>query len=476
MNKKKTEKIMKKIDIEKIFPFSLRRLFMVIQPSAANKVDLSEIGSGWASNSVNTTIFRYNSVFSKSNIQVCAWYNRDKRVVLAKRELRLDSDQRNKEASEWKTNVTPFTGNTNDAHNIISLIIDTEGYIHMSWDHHVNRIRYARSLEPFDIENFSDAIPKPLRERRLTYPEFYDDNNGGLFFLFRTGSSGAGNLVLNHYGHQDRSEKYEWQTLHENLISGRGRWTLMNLLHPFRRVMNAYWQAAVDDEGGLHISWVWRDSPDAATNHDICYACSPEGGNKWKRSDGTPYDLPITSESAEIIVKIPRKSSLINTGTMAIASKKRPLIATYWKAEGDRAPQYKLVYNDGREWKTSTIYERNLDFSLSGFGSLKIPISRPRVLVDDEDNVYYIYRDDEEGGKVSVRICKNIWSDDPNWEHLFLTETNVGKWEPTIDMNLWREKNILHIFLQNVDQPKHEEKAKPSSSPVYILEWNPKSL
>ena len=46
-------------------------------------------------------------------------------------------------------------------------------------------------------------------------------------------------------------------------------------------------QACVDTKGTIHISWVWRESPDVASNHDLCYAKSADGitwvnSKKWK--------------------------------------------------------------------------------------------------------------------------------------------------------------------------------------------------
>ena len=45
----------------------------------------------------------------------------------------------------WRMWRTQYTGNIKDAHNVISLGLDGDGYLHMSWDHHNHPLRYVRS-------------------------------------------------------------------------------------------------------------------------------------------------------------------------------------------------------------------------------------------------------------------------------------------------------------------------------------------
>jgi hypothetical protein len=69
-----------------------------------------------------------------------------------------------------------------------------------------------------------------------------------------------------------------------------------------------YWQACIDN--GHSYSWVWRESPDVASNHDMCYASSATevypGKNQLVKNK-----LPVTASSASRI-PIPQNSELIN--------------------------------------------------------------------------------------------------------------------------------------------------------------------
>src|SRR6187399_1580148 len=80
--------------------------------SLTAQILITEIAEGWANNQINTAIFRKNSVTSFNGMQYVAFYDPTSHVVIAKRILG---------SSSWDITVTPFTGNTADAHNSISL-------------------------------------------------------------------------------------------------------------------------------------------------------------------------------------------------------------------------------------------------------------------------------------------------------------------------------------------------------------------
>jgi len=71
-----------------------------------------------------------------------------------------------------------------------------------------------------------------------------------------------------------------------------------------------------DTQGAIHISWVWRETGDVATNHDIGYAKSTDRGRTWQKTNGDIYELPITAGNAEYAARIPQRSELINTTSM----------------------------------------------------------------------------------------------------------------------------------------------------------------
>lgn len=412
------------------------------------KVRLIPIAEGWAKNQINAVIFRKNAVTTFKENQYTAFYDGDSNVALAIRKLG---------STDWQIRKTQFTGNTADAHNSISLAVDGSGFLHLAWNNHNTPLSYTRSLKAGSLEMPDNSAMIGDGENKVTYPEFYTLPDGDLLFFYRAGASGSGNLVLNRYDVKTR----KWIRLQDNLIDGEN-------------TRNAYPQIAVDIKGAIHLSWVWRESPDVATNHDLCYARSSDGGKTWTRSSGEKYQLPITASTAEYVWRIPQNSELINQTSMAADSNGNPYIATYWRSANSAIPQYQLVYFDGRSWRWSQISNRTTAFNLSGAGTKRIPISRPLVAVDSvssKTKVFVIFRDIERGNRVSVAICADL--EKKTWQIKDLNQTDVGMWEPSFDQNLWNQNKELHLFVQKVGQGDGEGLEQIPPQMISILEWKP---
>jgi hypothetical protein len=411
----------------------------------ADSVKLLPIGPAWAQDSVNVTVFRNDPITTSGDEQFAAYYNADGHVVIARRKL---TD------TTWTTTVTHLTGNIKDAHNDISIIADGEGYLHLSWDHHGNPLRYARSKTPRSTD-FETMPMTGQTETNVTYPQFFQMPSGNLIFMYRDGASGRGNLVINSY---DTPTKI-WKQLYANLISGEGH-------------RNAYWQACVDAKGVIHVSWVWRESGDVSSNHDLCYARSEDGGQTWVNSKGTPYSLPITAATAEIVSKIPQKQELINQTSMCADSDGRPVIATYFRPVGGKMVQYFIVRFDGRVWQTTQVTDRATTFSLSGGGSKQIPISRPQVLARSDNGktgVWIVFRDEERGSKVSLAGCPDL--SNPKWTTTDLTDFSVRYWEPSYDHIRWQRDGVLDLYVQMAGQGDGEKLENIPPQMANVLEW-----
>lgn len=420
---------------------------LVFLSKAQEKITLLEVGEGWAKNSVNAVIFRKNSLVSFKNYQFIAYYDADAFVVLGKRK---------EGKSTWELQKTNFKGNASDAHNSISIMVDGDGFLHLSWDHHNNALRYAVSKAPFSLIMGEKQSMTGSTEGNVTYPEFYRLPNGNLLFFYRNGASGKGNLVMNQY---DLKTK-KWSMVQENLIDGEGK-------------RNAYWQACLDSQGTIHLSWVWRESADVASNHDMAYARSKDGGKTWENSQGIAYQLPITAQNAEYACKIPQKSELINQTSMVADAEGNPYIATYWRPANESVPQYHVIYLANQQWQVSNLGFRKTPFSLSGVGTKRIPISRPQILAWSSKkntlSAMLIFRDAERGDKVSTAITTDLSKG--NWQIKDISETSVGSWEPTYDTELWQNKGDLHLFVEKVDQADGEGKVNIPAQKVQVLTW-----
>lgn len=390
--------------------------------------DVDKLSAGFADNSVNSAAFRSEGLttYVDANGELtryASYYDAAGRIVVAKQYR-----------GKWTYAFAPVMGDTQDAHNVVSIAVDGDGYLHLAVAHHAASLEYAVATTPGSIYLTASRIPA-ISPVHATYPQFLNIPGGDLFFLYREGYSGDGNVVLCKY----HTAQKAWEEVNANLISGQGD-------------RNAYWQAAVDDGGRLHLSWCWREDSSIVTNHDICYAVSTDAtGRTFTTSGGAVYRGSITAANAEVAVHIPQGSMLMNQTSMAVDAAGVPYIATYWRS-GD-VVQYYLVRRANGAWQTVDTGIRKSSFGYSAVkgGTQLMPCARPKLLVrgsGDATDLRLVIRDDERLGFASVaRLgvsggtvrCKSIKD---------LTDTSLGSWEPVCDLALWKEKGLVSILGQ----------------------------
>ncbi len=439
-----------------------------------NYVTRSSIGPAFASTESNATAFIHHSILTVGDQQFVTYYNNNENVTVARRTLGTDV---------WDVYPTSFTAyDIYDAHDVISFGVDGAGYMHVSWGMHNNSLLYAKSTAPVTGSGpiaFNGPIPMTGFENTVCYPQFYELPNGDLLFLFREGTSGAGDTYWSRY----EVGSGVWSTVHGGdgqtpFFRGTG-WS------PDYNLYNNH--AALDSLETLHLTWTIRyndDSPGGfsgfQTNHDIFYARSFDEASTWVRMDGTPYALPISefgengdpNTVAEVALTIPEGSSLINQCSMTIDNGDQPVFAMYWAPEaasGDHARQYMIGWYDGAAWHASQVTDYETDYDPDGDGiNSRIPewqlgnyrMSRPAVLVDDENRVFVVFSDYHRGQVVTA-----AWSEDRvSWNFVDLTAEDAGLWEPTVDMEMWRRENKVHMLYHPMD--------RGSIQTAEVLEWD----
>jgi rhamnogalacturonyl hydrolase YesR len=419
--------------------------------STARVIPLTD--AAWAGSSVNVVANIRQALFTESVTQFAVFYDADGFMVLAKRRLGSDT---------WETRRSQYKGNVADAHNSISLVVDGAGSVHVSWDHHVSSLNYARSVAPGSLELGAKIPMIGEREGSVTYPQFFRLPDGDVLFLYRDGASGRGSLVLNRY----TITTSRWTVVQPNLIDGEGK-------------RSPYWDMAVDNNGGLHLAWNWRESPDVASNHDLCYARSTDGGKTWVCSDGSSLKLPITEATAEYAARIPAGSNLMNSPSIVADNLGRPLITSYWSPSAGAPPQFQIVRNDGKSWQTLAGPHRTDAFSLAGTGTKRLPISRATLLSEQAGRSFtyhLIYRDDARGGRIVAATMVDTAPND--WTERELTQGSVGAWEPSIDPILWGRLGQVDLLVQNVEQRDGDDRkaAVNTSTPIGVMIWSPGAL
>ena len=216
-------------------------------------------------------------LLTQDNHQYVAYYDEQRRMTVASRYL--DSDK-------WTYQILQEQVGW-DSHNYITMALDDEGYIHLSGNMHGAPLVYFRSATPRDITSL-ERIEKMVgeNEKRCTYPAFMKGAQGELIFHYRDGGSGSGNEIYNVY---DLETKTWRRLLDAPLSDGKGK-------------MNAYFDGPkAGKDGYFHLCWVWRDTGDCATNHDLSYARSRDLVH-WETVAGTTVTLPLTLETPGLIV------------------------------------------------------------------------------------------------------------------------------------------------------------------------------
>ncbi|MDR7115033.1 hypothetical protein J2X41_000920 [Caulobacter sp. BE254] len=269
--------------------------------------------------------------------------------------------QRDRAGTAW-TYVKLDTWLGWDSHNYVAMAVDPAGQLHVMANMHSEPLIYFRTTGSDDARDLRRRpnMIGPDDEARVTYPTFLHDAGGRLIVKYRSGRSGSGDEIYNVF---DPATDAWRRLLDTPLTSGEGK-------------HNAYFVGPVLGPNGMfHVVWVWRDSPDAATNHDLSYARSRDLVH-WERSDGAPLALPITLGQAEIVDAVPVRGGMINNNTvLGFDSAGRPVI-TYHKFDAAGDTQVYLARREAGGWRSVPVSRwKGFRWDFGGAGSLAGQVS-----------------------------------------------------------------------------------------------------
>lgn len=425
---------------------------------AVKQLACIDLGDAWAGNTVNTVIFRHHGILTKDGYQYTAFYIDEFTLRVVQRQLKNN---------DFYTFDIKGQFNLKDAHNSISLGIDREGCLHMSYDHHGTRLRYRRSINSHDIASWTDELSMTgAYEDKVTYPTFIlPHHEFPLTMLYRDGTHNKGSARIKVYEENEKS----WKDYPTAILSGADNqpWT-----------SNAYWNhPAIGADGSLHLSFVWRTEmlgeQQLVNNVNIGYAWSPDNGVSWFTSLGKPCRLPITQVNAETVWPISPGSNLMNQCSMALDSNNRPHIA-YYANDINGIPQYQHLWFDGAGWHQTQVSKRKSTFSLKGSGTLSIPLSRPEILISSDDDVIILKRSDETESCMSISVLRFDKNDEIYRLHernLVIWQSSVGYSEPVIDRERWKIENRLTVLLQRCLQKNGDGSCYNYSSNISLVDF-----
>jgi len=289
-------------------------------------------------------------LLTQGDVQYVAYYDRDRRMTIGRRAT---------SATHWQqAKLDSVLGW--DSHNYVTMAVDERGHLHVTGNMHCHPLVYFRSERAGDVASLR-RVPAMVgrRETRCTYPRFIRGPKDELIFTYRDGGSGRGARLYNVYD----VETATWRRLlEEPLLDGKG-------------LMNAYPVGPTKGpDGYFHMCWVWRDTPDCSTNHDLCYARSKDLVH-WENVAGEPLDLPMTVETrAALVDPVPVKGGMINGNTRVGFDSRRRLVVSYHKFDGDGHTQiYNARFEDGR-WRIYQASDWDYRWFFQGGGSIHFEI------------------------------------------------------------------------------------------------------
>lgn len=315
---------------------SLQNLYA--EPKILNEVGIDHV---WSGHPVGFDLITHKQT------QYAAYYNANRQMVIASRNINdlTFTYQLLPSHFEW------------DSHNYITMAFDRSGILHVSGNMHVDPLVYFRSELPGDILTLKEIHRMTgMEENRVTYPHFFYNEDGGLLYMYRDGSSGNGHRYINRYDEDSKT----WS-----------RYLDTPLLDGLNHNMNAYpvgIKKGID--GWFHLLWMWRDTPDCDSNHDISYARSKDLIH-WETIAGDPLTLPITYDAKNTIVDpVPVNNGLINMGFGYGFDHNNKVLIQYHKYDEDGNSQIYIARWEKNQWKHHQISNWDYRWEFGGNGSV----------------------------------------------------------------------------------------------------------
>jgi hypothetical protein len=340
------------------------------KPSVAARAETVEevidVAPVWAGHPVGFALLTHGDQ------QFVAFYDAERHMTVGQRKLGDKSFKLTRLASQvgW------------DSHNYIALTVDDAGFIHVAGNMHVVPLVYFRSTRPLDASSL-ERVPQMTGqlEDRVTYPIFFRGPKQELIFTYRDGSSGNGNQIYNLYDPKTRT----WRRLLDRpLTDGQGE-------------RNAYLSIPrLGPDGFFHMVWVWRESPDASTNHDPSYARSRDLIN-WENGRGEPLALPITLHTGDIVDRVPVKGGIINGNVhLGFDAQKRPIVS-YHKYDEKGNTQLYNARMEGGQWKVYQTSDWDYRWDFGGGGTLIFEVGLGPVQLEADGTLTQYYRNKKHG-------------------------------------------------------------------------------
>jgi hypothetical protein len=216
-----------------------------------------------------------------------------------------------------------------------------------------------------------------------------------------------------------------------------------------------------DIKGRLHVSWVWRETPDAITNHDLSYAYSDDNGQTWydaagkkvattdhiePSSNGTRGTSLARDIPSLIVNPIKQHRGLINQESHSTDSSSRVHMLnsympdseadnTNWSNSRSKACLHHQFQDSDGTWKIRLVKKN---------GANVVSSVRGQIILDASDNAYVI------ANKAEVYLATRSASYD-DWKLISDADANRFACEPQVDHSLIISDGVLSFVYMGTD-------------------------
>ena len=384
--------------------------------------------------------------------QYVAYYDADRNMCVAKRDLGQE---------HWEKKILPSSVGW-DSHNSIVMAFDKDRLLHISGNMHGVPLVYFRSKKQNDISDFDQLNMIGSEEQRVTYPVFFKNNDGDLFFQYRNGGSGNGITYINRY--DTNTQKWS-RVLSQGLFDGEEE-------------TNAYPTGPVKGQDEyFHYMWVWRLNPIANTNHNLSYVRTKDFIH-FENIKGEPISIPIKYSERKVIADpVGPWNGLMNSAKrLAFDSKDRPIFG-YHKYDSEGRSQFFICRFEDGQWKIMQVSKwPDYSWEINKRGSLGNAIALEKISADGKGNIYFEYRHAKYGsGLLQIDEQQLTLRKDLKNKKLEEIEHRTSKPLPGMQINQ-RKDNTHHFILEwqtlpsNFDRPRDPPYPKATELILHELE------
>lgn len=234
--------------------------------------------------------------------------------------------------------------------------------------------------------------------------------------------------------------------------------------------MSAYGGPQLGPDGQWHALWVWRDTPNNASNHSLSYMRSTDLRH-WETSSGEPVTLPVNSDTPGVIVEPAGPGGGLSNMTQVLGwdAQQQPVI-TYHKFDEDgRSQIFNARFADGA-WHRVQATEWTYRWDYGGNGALPRKVTGGAV-------------EPAEAG----RLQQTVWNEETGAQHILLDAATLepirreapaappawrqGVLAPELDFQVPPDPNLLRTGgPMEVDLIDDAGEAAADGS-CYVLRW-----